>query len=131
MTSKTSNHTFVCMLTTQLYFERTISSMYRSSKCRIVTIMNSLTWLMESNVWKCATVPIDKTTNTSIYKYSIIGETVERLDDHEYLGIAWTHYLHWKEHYNKILKLLNGLKVMSILALQVLMIFIGKSIVIR
>ena len=85
--NKNSNRTFVCIRTTKSCIEWIIPSMFRSSSSWISKLMNSLTWLMESSVWKWATLPIAKTSNTSIYQYSIFDESSERRDDHNYLGL--------------------------------------------
>ena len=53
---------------------------------------------------KCAIHPITKKCNTSFSNYTIFGNTLERVDDHEYPGISISHDLCWEKHCNKITK---------------------------
>ena len=62
------------------------------------------TWLMDFNICRCAILPITKKRNTSFFNYTIFGNTLERFDDHEYLGISISHDLCWEKHCNKITK---------------------------
>ena len=59
---------------------------------------------MDFNICKCAILPITKKRNTSFFDYTIIDNTQERVDDHEYLGISISHDLCWEKHYDKITK---------------------------
>ena len=45
-----------------------------------------------------------KEANTSIFNYTILGDTVERVDDHEYLVVSITHDRCWEKHCIKITK---------------------------
>ena len=45
-----------------------------------------------------------KKRNTSFLNYTIFGSTLERVDDHEYLGISILHDLCWEKHCNNIAK---------------------------
>ena len=67
----------------------------------------STTLLMDFNVCKCAILPIIMKRNESILYYTIFGNTAERVDDHEYLGVLVAHNLRWKKHCNKITKKTN------------------------
>ena len=60
------------------------------------------TWLMDFNICKCAILPITKKRNTSFLNHTIFGNTLERIDFHEYFGISISHDTCWKEHCNKI-----------------------------
>ena len=59
---------------------------------------------MDFNTRKCAILPITKKRNTSFFNYTIFVNTLERVDDHEYLGVSISHDLCWERHYNKITK---------------------------
>ena len=45
------------------------------------------TWSMDFNICKCAIHLITKKCNTSLRNYAIFGIALERVDDHEYLGV--------------------------------------------
>ena len=62
------------------------------------------TWLMDISICKCATLPITKKRSTSFFNYTIFGNTLERVDDHEYLGISISNDLCWDRHCNEITK---------------------------
>ena len=62
------------------------------------------TWLIDFNICKCAILPNTKKRNTSFCNYTIFGNIVERVDDHEYLGISTSHYLCLEKNCNKITK---------------------------
>ena len=59
---------------------------------------------MDFNICKCAILPITKKRNTSFFNYTILGNTLEHVDVHEYLGISISHDLCWEKHCNKITK---------------------------
>ena len=59
---------------------------------------------MDFNINKCAILPITKKHNTSFFNYTIFGNTLECVDDHEYLGILVSHDLCWERDCNKITK---------------------------
>ena len=48
----------------------------------------SKTWLMDFNIKKCATLSISRKKKPSIYQYSIHGEPLQRVDEHDYLGVT-------------------------------------------
>ena len=54
------------------------------------------TWLMDFNICKCAILPITKKRNTRFVNYTIFGNTLERVDDHEYLVVLISHDLCWE-----------------------------------
>ena len=66
------------------------------------------TSLMDFNICKCAILPITRKRNTSFFNYTQLylyfGNTLECVDDHEYLGISISHDLCWEKHCNKITK---------------------------
>ena len=62
---------------------------------------------MEVNICKCLIIPITKKRDTSFFHYAILGNTLERIDDHEYLGISISHDLRLEKHCNKISKKAN------------------------
>lgn len=62
----------------------------------------SSTWLMHFNVKKCAILSLTKKCNPSTFHYNIFGQTLERVDQHEYLGVTISHDLRWDDHCNKI-----------------------------
>ena len=59
-------------------------------------------WFMHFNVNKCAILSITKKCNPSIHQYNIFGETLDRVDQHDYLGVTISHDLRWDDHCNKI-----------------------------
>ena len=72
---------------------------------KILTLSEgAATWLMDFNICKCAILLITKKRNTSFFNYTIFGNALECVDDHEYLGISISHDLCWKKHCNKITK---------------------------
>ena len=62
------------------------------------------TWLMDFSICTRAILPIAKKRSTSFFHYTIFGNTLERIDDHEYLGVSISHDLCWEKHCNKITK---------------------------
>ena len=46
------------------------------------------TWSMDFNVCKCAVIPITKKCNTRFFNYTISGNTLENVDDHEYPKVS-------------------------------------------
>ena len=62
---------------------------------------------MEFNICKCAILPITKKFNTSSLSHTIFGNSLERVDDHEYLGVSISIDLSWEKHCNKITKKAN------------------------
>ena len=78
---------------------------------KILTLSEwSTTWLMDINICKCAILPITKNRNTSFFNHTIFCNTIEHVDDHEYLWVSILQDLHWEEHEitkNKALGLLR------------------------
>ena len=68
---------------------------------------SSTTWLMDFNIYKCAILLITKKHNTSFFHYTIFGNTLECVDDHEYIGVSMSHDLCCEKHCNKIIKKTN------------------------
>ena len=70
---------------------------------KILTLSEwSTTWSMDINICKCAFHPITKKRKTSFFSHTIFGNTLERVDDHEYIGASILHDLCWEKHCNKI-----------------------------
>ena len=61
----------------------------------------SSTWLMQFNIKKCAILTITRKRMPSHHQYKIFGETLERVDQHDYLGVTISHDLRWDVHCNK------------------------------
>jgi hypothetical protein len=62
----------------------------------------SSTWLMHFNIKKCAILSITRKRKPSQHQYSICGEALERVSQHDYLGVAISHDLRWDAHCQKI-----------------------------
>ena len=100
-----TNQTRKSVLATELCTDRSILSMDITFSRIIRAVSDRLTtWLMEINICKYTILPITKKRNTSIFHYIIFGNTLERVDDHEYLGFSISHDLRWEKHRNKITK---------------------------
>ncbi|XP_072024943.1 uncharacterized protein [Amphiura filiformis] len=64
-------------------------------------------WLMHFNVGKCAILPITNKRKTSLFDYTILGQPLARVDQHEYLGVTISSKLRWDAHCNKITQKAN------------------------
>ena len=64
----------------------------------------STTWLMHFNIKKCAVLSITRKRNPSLHHYTIFGESLERVDQHDYLGVTISHDLRWGSHCQKIVQ---------------------------
>ena len=60
------------------------------------------TWQMEFHPSKCYVLRLHKTKNTTIYPYSMLGQTLKDVDHASYLGITLTETLNWNMHTNNI-----------------------------
>jgi hypothetical protein len=58
-------------------------------------------WLMRFNVPKCAVMSITLKRNVSIHQYSINGEALQRVKQHDYLGVTISDDLKWSSHIQK------------------------------
>ena len=64
----------------------------------------STTWLMHFNIKKCAVLSITRKRNPSRHHYTIFGESLERVDQRDYLGVTISHDLRWGSHCQKIVQ---------------------------
>jgi hypothetical protein len=64
----------------------------------------SNTWLMKLNVNKCASLTITRKRSPKIYQYTLLGENLNRVEKHDYLGVTISHDLRWDDHCTKVLK---------------------------
>ena len=67
----------------------------------------SKTWLMEFNIKKCAVLSITRKKKPSIHQYSIHGEVLGRVDEHDYLGVTISNDLRWNKHCQQVIKKSN------------------------
>ena len=62
-------------------------------------------WLMYFNIKKkCAVLTITRKHHPSLHQYTIFGESLERVEEHDYLGVTISHDLRWNSHCQKIIK---------------------------
>ena len=54
-----------------------------------------------------AILSIIKKRDASLIYYTILGNSLERVDSHDFLGVSTSYDLRWKKHYNKINKKAN------------------------
>ena len=64
----------------------------------------STTWLMAFNIKKCAVLSITCKRNPSFHHYTIFGESLEWVDQHDYLGVTISHDLRWGSPCQKIVQ---------------------------
>jgi len=62
----------------------------------------SETWLMKFNIAKCASLTITRKRKPSVFQYTIFGQDLAQVDDHEYLGVTISKDLRWSKHCNKV-----------------------------
>ena len=60
------------------------------------------TWLMDFNIKKCVILPITLKRKPSHFDYYILGQKLERVNKHDYLGITISNDLKWTNHIAKI-----------------------------
>jgi hypothetical protein len=59
------------------------------------------TWLMKFNIGKCAVMSITLKKKPSLHQYNIQGEVLQRVNQHEYLGVTLSDDLNWTTHIQK------------------------------
>ena len=59
-------------------------------------------WLMELNINKCSVLSITLKRNSIFHDYNIIGATLRRVTNHDYLGVTILSDLNWLRHVTKI-----------------------------
>jgi hypothetical protein len=55
-------------------------------------------WLMDFNISKCANLSISRKKSPSHFQYSIHGQLLKNVDQHDYLGITIAKDLRWNSH---------------------------------
>jgi len=60
------------------------------------------TWMMKFNIGKCAVMSVSLKRKPSLSSYSINGESLQRVSQHEYLGVTITNDLKWAVHCQKV-----------------------------
>ena len=59
-------------------------------------------WLMELNINKCSVLSITLKRNSIFHDYNILGATLKRVTNHDYLGVTISSDLNWLRHATKI-----------------------------
>ena len=59
-------------------------------------------WLMELNINKCSVLSITIKRNSIFHDYNILGATLKRVTNHDYLGVTILSDLNWLWHVTKI-----------------------------
>ena len=71
-------------------------------------------WLMELNINKCSVLSITLKRNSIFHDCNILGATLKRVTNHDYLGVTISNDLNWLRHvtiiYNKVSRTLGLLK---------------------
>ena len=67
----------------------------------------SRTWLMEFNIKKCAILSITRKKQPSKHPYTIFGELLGRVNQHDYLGVTISHDLSWNSHCQQVISKSN------------------------
>ena len=60
-------------------------------------------WLMELNINKCSVLSITPKRNSIFHDHNILGATLKRVTNHDYLGVTISSDLNWLRHVKKIL----------------------------
>ena len=58
-------------------------------------------WLMEQTINKCYVLSITLKHNSSFHDYNILGTTLKRVTNHDYLGATISSDLNWPKHVKK------------------------------
>ena len=71
-------------------------------------------WLMELNINKCSVLSVTLKCNSIFHDYDILGATLKRVTNHDYLGVTISSDLNWLRHvtniYNEASRTLGLLK---------------------
>ena len=57
---------------------------------------------MELDINKCSVLSITLKRNSIFHDYNILGATLKRVPNHDYLGVAISSDLNWLKHVTKI-----------------------------
>ena len=60
-------------------------------------------WLMELNINKCSVLSIRLKRNYIFHDYNILGATLKRVTNHDYLGVTISSDLSWLRHVKKFI----------------------------
>jgi len=77
-------------------------------QCRPTLLANWATdWLMEFNIKKCAVLTISRKRQPSQFQYTILGQLLTSVEQHDYLGITIVNDLRWNSHCQNIIRKSN------------------------
>ena len=54
---------------------------------------------MHFNVKKCAVLSITRKCNPKLHEYTLLGETLNRVKNHDYIGVTISHDLSWNDQF--------------------------------
>ena len=61
-------------------------------------------WLMELNINKCSALSITLKCNSIFHDYNILGATLKRVTNHDYLGVTISSDLNWLRRVKKFIR---------------------------
>ena len=70
--------------------------------CYVFDINKKKKWLMELNINKCSVLSITLKRNSIFHDYNILGATLKRVTNHDYLGVTISSDLNWLRNVTKI-----------------------------
>ena len=59
-------------------------------------------WLIELNIDKCSVLSITLKRNSIFHDYHMLGATLKRVNNHDYLGVTISSDLNWLRHVKKL-----------------------------